>query len=263
MLIAPSRPDWRWARVAELSQYSDTQALARLSRDDAQTKRAFMFKRAFDRGAGDEYPELLAAHDVFIEDQYRRGILEGFILTGASNEEISEHNWIDPSVVQDYHDIFFDVREGLKRPGWICSAVFNGMPHKGAHAGDQIGMAHRFAWFGGFDLFKRMVTQGLAPAETQEVLKSITRDVLMKTSVESALSYGSRGDIAHEYMRMAFNKDNFENEEKSLDTDYEKAIDAFFSGIGISVADSTDQRNLEAPKQEPREADYEVVKDDR
>ncbi len=82
-LLAPDRPDWRWARVADLSRYSDMQALSRLKEEDETTQAAFKFKRSLDRGMGAAYPEFDAAHELFMNQPQDRTFMEILLLSGA------------------------------------------------------------------------------------------------------------------------------------------------------------------------------------
>lgn len=259
-LLAPNRPDWRWARVAELTEYIDAQALARLRKDDEPTRRAFRFKRALDRGFGaDEYPEIEAAYAIYLDEPHSRMCLEALLLAGAHDDQIQEHMWIDGSVIEAYHDIFFCVRPGLNKVAWVCSAVFGGFPHQGAHRSDRHGIALRLAWLGGYDVVETLMKDGFAPDRARVAMLTVMKDTMIKHAMETSLTLGNSYEVP-EWLRIVVESGKDEKV-AAADEDLLSAVDTFLDGYALSVADPTEERNLNLPKREARVADYEVIED--
>jgi hypothetical protein len=261
-LLAPDRVDWRWARIVELSQYSDTEALPRLKKEDEVTRRAFKFKRAFDKGLGDDYPEFNAAHYIYVNKHHTRHILEALLLAGASNSKILEYVWADvEDVIQAYHDLFFCVRAGLNKPAWICSTVFGGLPHQNVHQLDKHGIFLRLAWYGGLTVAEELIRGGTLTEEVRMQLRDVMKDALLRSATETALTLTSRSDQAPELLRITL--DSSEEDAGAKIGEYERAVADFMGDLSITVANPKDERNLSLPAREELDVEYEVINDGR
>ncbi len=249
MAIAPTRPDWRWVRVVELSEYVDSQVLPRLKGEDEGVKRLFKFKRAFDRGFGFEDSAHLSAHSLFHECFHQRLILESLIVAGGTNEDIKEFIEIDDEDIDAYVSAFFDIRG--RKPGTVCSMLFQGFPHKGTHPSDTLGLAHRVAWLCKLDVVKEMLSSGGLSDVNILAMRKMVNDTLMKNTAEIALTAASRGDLAHEFVKLTLDvgKDDKDEAGSSAD-DYVKAIENFTAGIGLTVAQPKTSATLEQPIKE-------------
>jgi hypothetical protein len=259
-LLAPDRVDWRWARVLELTQYSDTEALPRLRHEDEVTRRAFRFKRMFDKGLGDEFPEMHAAHHIYINQPHYKDILEVLLLSGASDEKILDYVWAKScGVITSYHDLFFAVRPGLSKPGWICASVFGGMPHQSVHHLDRHGIMLRMAWYGGLSVVEDMLKGGILSADVQDKLRSVMKDALLRNAAETALTLNNNSEQAPDLLRITMDMPSA-NSDKDV-SPLEEVVDDFLGGLTLTVADPTDKRNLSLPAKEVCDVDYEVLKD--
>lgn len=259
-LLAPDRPDWRWARVADLSQYSTTAALARLQDDDALTRRAYEFRRALDRGfVPAEYREIEAAYDIFMNRPDMRMQVEGLLIAGADDETIAYQAFSPSKVIELYHELFFWVRPGLNRSAWLNSAVFGGLPQMNAHMGDLRGTVLRLAMKIGAHAFLEMISAGLSTDTTTQQLKAMVNEVLMTQVAMMSFSASRSHELPEWVGKLMDQKDSGQGAGNS---DMDRAIDAFFDGLGISVADPTEQRNLELDAREERFGECEVVSHD-
>jgi len=260
-LLAPDRPDWRWARVAELSQYSNTAALARLQDEDELTRQAYEFRRALDRGMRAKFEAHDAAYEIFMNRRDLRLQVEGMIIAGASNEQVADAAFIpDTEVVEVYHDTFFWVRPGLNKPAWLNSVVFGGLPHMNSHLNDTSGTVLRLARKIGPEAFRDLIDGGLSADTTVTQLRRMTNEVLLAQMAMFSFAAGSGRDMP-EWMGKLIEKKEADVSQGGGEMD--KALDSFFSGLAISVADPTDERNLSLPAREARVADYEVVNNGR
>jgi len=259
-LLAPDRPDWRWARVAELSEYSNTAALARLQEEDEPTRLAYEFRRSLDRGCGDKYPLHDAAHELFMSRRDLRIQVEGLIIAGADDEHTAYATMTpDPKVIETYHDLFFWVRPGLDRPAWLNSVVFGGLPQMNAHPNDVSGTVLRLARKIGHVAFTELINGGLCSDMTVTDLRRMTQEVLLTQLATLSFGAGAGRDMPEWTARML---EIGPDASRGGSDGFEKAIDTFFDELAISVADPTDERNLSLPAREPRVADYEVVNDE-
>jgi hypothetical protein len=59
--------------------------------------------------------------------------LEALILAGKPVEKIARHVGLDPETVRWYERLWFDVRDRLRRPGWVAQAVIGSL-HQGSPA---------------------------------------------------------------------------------------------------------------------------------
>ncbi len=255
-MLFHTRPDHRWARVLDLSQYGESQAMARLSREDEPTRQAYLFYRDMARDMEDEHPELFIAYRLFNNEQAFRIMVEGLLIAGAEDEHIASIiGCDDPKIIQYYHDIFFDVRSKLDNPGWINAVIFQGMPHEGAHQGDRLGIMHRFAWFGGIELVEGLITRGLSNSSVIEKLMQMTKQILMRNAARTALTSSSNSEFAHEFLKLTLDDHRASSKEESnssVDEKFVGAVDTFFSKITLTVADPSAKGNLILPAREPR-----------
>lgn len=267
MLLAPSRPDWRWARATTLSEYGQSELAWRLPREDAFVRLAVQFLTAPGPIREDLVPEVAAAAELIVNRPHERAHLEGLILAGADNPKIMEYMEIPAQVIDMYSALFFDVRG--RKPSTVASMVFQGFAHKGTHPGDRLGIAHRIAWMGGVQIFERFITNGLMPDETRNLLKQFNIDVMLKNTAELIMTAGARGDQAVEFVKLSLDVEREEQEAKAEkaalaaasagpgEETLEAALSNFTSGLAISVADPTLEANLTMPKAEKRVAHYE------
>ena len=249
-LLAPDRPDWRWARVADLSQYSTTAALARLQHEDELTRQAYDFRRALDRGlVRGEFEAFDAAYQIFMNRPELRIHVEGLLIAGADNETVAHDAFSDEEVVEIYHELFFWVRPGLDRSAWLNSTVFGGMPHINANLHDIHGTSLRLARKIGVDAFRQLVGAGLSSETSVQQLRSMVNEVLLTQVAMMSFSAGTSRELPEWVGRLMDQKDAGSG---SGNPELDKAVDAFFEGFSVSVADPTEERNLSLPAQEER-----------
>jgi len=255
-LLGPDRPDWRWARVADLTQYSHTAALARLQREDELTRLVYDFRRALDRGMEEDYPELAAAYDLYMNHKQQRMLVEGLMLAGASNDKLCEYGFFNDKLLNYYHDVFFWVRPGLDKPIWLNAVIFGGMPHINAHHKDVTGTVHRLAWKLGADIFAELLKRGLSSDMNMIQVRSLAAEVLTTQLAMLSFSAGSGRDLPEWGARVL----DFAKDQKpgSDSTDIDSILDTLLGKDGISVADPTIQDNLSLPARELRAHEYSV-----
>lgn len=241
-MLAPNRPDWRWTVVTELLEYTDMQAFPRLKSHDTMTRKLFKYRRAEARNMGFEYPDMQAAVEIYQRRPHERMIVEALALAGADNDKILEYVECSSTDLEAYLAVFFDVRN--RRPGTVCSMLFQGMPHRGTHTHDQLGIMHRLAWFGKLPVVEKVLGQGLLGGEVQLLLRDILNDTLLKNSVETALTMGTRPDVAAELLKITL--DNTSPDDTNTDGGGElgKAVRSFMDNISLTVADPTEPHNL-------------------
>ena len=120
------RPDWRWNRAHALVQYRRN--ISR-TRDDYETGHVVRFLRKLLESPQDtesvkaEFPELFAAHFIYVNSGASRVELECRILARESPEEISAHLSVVPRCVEIYSSIFFDVRDRLDAKTYIWKQI--------------------------------------------------------------------------------------------------------------------------------------------
>jgi hypothetical protein len=255
----PLRPDWRWARAIELGEHSRQDSVGRLVKEDRMTNLLFDFHKKHGQMQGEDFPEIFQAHDYFQYQVKARVVIEGYLMAGATDEEIAESFGCPPGVVKIYHDAFFAVRPYLHKPGWIAAAVFGGFPHKGYNPGDQVGLAHRIGWFGKVDLFDKYLSMGLE-SETLRKISELTRQLLAAHSPEIALMAGHRPEQAAEMLKLTIGDGSPDTGRTGVGSaENAAAVEKFVSNLPISVANPTEERNLSLPERELRSHEYEVV----
>ena len=257
-LLAPDRPDWRWVRVVELSGYANAQAVARLQSEDRQTRKLYAFKRALDRGASDTYAVYHAAHYLHNSLPEQRFILEGMLLAGADNPRVAQQLALGDQgleVVQAYHDTFFEVRPYLDKPAWITAAVLEGPSYR-AHQHDRKGLTLRLAWLLGLQVFEELMFRAGRSTEAQSVICELVEGIMHSHVAELAFSAGSRSELPEWVGGFLGRVEDQRRKGGAGGDDYAEAISSFLGGMGLSVADPTDERNLSLPAREPRAVEY-------
>ncbi len=250
--LAPSRPDWRWARATVLSGQSDMRMAGRLPTEDPLVCQAVKFKRWFDRNMGPgEYSDVQAAHHVFLNDQFQRMYMEAWILAGATNEQVADQLWCGPGVVQWYHDLFFAVREGLNRPSWICATIFRGAPHRGLHKTDQHGLHLRLAWLGGYETLKLYVQSKTFDAPSIKLIREFMRANLLKCGVDLSFNSGLDPDSAMFVVSLLNEGKEESGASKSIIADHIAQLISETSSL-IGLAPPNAARNLTLGAREPR-----------
>lgn len=261
-LCAPDRPDWRWERIIELAEYSDTQAAARLQSEDESTQRGFRFKRQFDRGILDQdlFADVEAAHYTWLNQQSNRILLECFLITGAPDEEIAYEMYMHPDVVGTYHDLFFAVRPALERKGWMHSAVIGPHTAAGHHQHDRHGNALKMAYLVGKEVLLQMLGKDFGSPAMLAELSKVLRGTMVVMSTEQAIGGSFGYENGAELLRMSIDVANDSSSGDSGD-ELGDQVANFVKGLGLSVADPTEESNLRLPAREMREAEYEVTTD--
>lgn len=257
-LLLPDRPDWRWARAAELSQLSLSEASARLQSEDKETRLAYRFKRAFDHGEIDRYPMHHAAYQLYLENGMSRLFLEGMLLGGADNEAIMENApFCDEQILEVFHDLFFCVRPYRTKSSWVVSYVIRGSLNS-TNMHDRSGMSLRLAWLLGADVFSQMMMRGRLGEAGRSSVRDMVKDISYSQLAEFALSANSRHE-APEGLRMLIEWKHEAGSSGGSDDKMSDAISTFLGDMGITVADPTEASNLQLPAAEPRYIECEVV----
>ena len=260
---APSRTDWRWATISELNNVNDTKARSIIAAyHDDTCRRAYEFKRMRDPkiSVSVKYPDIAAAYDIYMGENLRRGLLEGYLLTGADDDRIAASFGCHPKTITSYHDIFFDVRPRLSAHAWITSSVFKDLPYTGVHKGDRQGMIHRIAWIGGLSAFEASISPRASVSDVFSIYQDVIERALAQNSVEIVLSGAGSPEVSSQFLATTMEKIKSNSERKGGgSSDYEEAVTAFVRGVGITVADPTISANLKLPARELREAEYEVT----
>jgi hypothetical protein len=142
--------DWRWAKVRTLR---DRPHLP-LNLEEPLLEQASSFAHELEQGAVEshctepkERNDLRDAYAIFAGDQPgQRGILEAWLLTGLSDEDIAAKTGQPASVIQMYEKLFFDVRDRLSYRSFVSLHVLNLYP---TPAADLASVLKFYAYNGG------------------------------------------------------------------------------------------------------------------
>lgn len=261
-MIAPDKPDWRWHLVTPLLEYSPSQAAPHVQRMDSATQRVYRFRRQFRNRLITTLPDFVNAHEVWMNRAYQRSVLEGLLIGGATDEVIQAEMEIGKDDIAAYVSMFFDVRG--RRKADIANMVFKGMPHKGFHAHDTLGVLHRIGWFGGYRLVQVILSQGLNADAEQQFCTNVCKDIMRRQLPEMGMGAGVQAQLAPEFLKLASDWDA-DKPAVSPTTELEdhiiKAVGEGVGKQGVSVADPTVEANLKLPAAEPCYVEtYEVRK---
>ncbi len=257
-MLAPGRIDWRWASAADATEYSDSEAVSKLQSADPATREAFLFKRALDAGLDvSRWPSYSAAYELYSSREKERLFVEGLLLAGAPNELVADMSACDPEDVQAFHDLFFDVRPRLDKPGWVVAHLFGGTLYGAINPRDKVAQLHRIAWLGGEDVFLSYYSGEWNP-KLGNNLAALIKGVLAKQSLLASMCITGRDEINIDVLRV-FLETTKEDIAKTVgggSKEQEAAVMEFIKSVPLTVADPTDQRNLNLPAREKRAHDY-------
>jgi hypothetical protein len=171
------RPGWRAERVMQLVEHQQPSLRPRFFDDHyVQAYRLFLIQSLVagaDKDQRDaailEYPQVCQAHRLYWQpDTERRLILEARLLTSESFAQIAERFATEPSAIDYYEKLFFNVRDRLQSSDWIAK-VIRGQPDErdtnphGVMTAAQRGYVYRlFGYYGGPLVLDAMIA-GLAP----------------------------------------------------------------------------------------------------
>lgn len=127
-------PHWRWLRALQ-ADTSGPRANARIDGPDGYKwiRRALKLKRNHAKAVGnpaklymlsEQDPALFWAHNMWTEDKIpTKWAIEAHVLADEPVEEIAQRIGADPSVVEAYEAVFFDVRSRLANREYIINVV--------------------------------------------------------------------------------------------------------------------------------------------
>lgn len=252
MSIAPDKTDWRWHKVTELLDYSHAKAVTLAKNLDPLTQKVYKFRRQFKDRLLPSLPDFVNAHEVWLQRPYQRAVLEGLILGGAPDDIIVTEMEIGADDIAAYIAMFFDVR-GRRRMD-VSNMVFQGMPNKGYHPQDRLGVMHRLGWFGGFKLLQAILSQGLNTNDMQVMCANVCKDIVRRQLPEFGMAAGMQAEFIPDFLKIANDWDS--GQSKSSGSDAEDAIKGLMDGIGgLDIADGSVKANLLLPAAEPCFAD--------
>jgi hypothetical protein len=262
MALAPGRLDHRFAVAVEASEFSQTEAQYRLRSADSVTRRAYQFKCAVDAGLDTgPWPDITAAYELFSNRPSERTFIEGLLLTGAPNPMVANLVGCDPEDVQAFHDLFFDVRARLDKPGWIVAQLFEGALYSNVNSRDKVGQLHRVAWLGGPDVFLAFYSSASDPM-TRKAIQEIQAGILTKCSLLASMNLVGRDEINVDLVRITLEaaKEDVAAAVAGGDEEVAQTMLSFIKSVPLLVADPTVEANLSLPAREKRAHEYLVTK---
>lgn len=144
-------------------------------------------------------PDIDSAHALWATDPYRRALLEGYMLAGATDDDIVSDLDVTTDLVAAYHACFFDVRHRKRHA--VAAMVFGGLPHKNYKSHDVIGIMHRLAWFGGLEAIRSVVGAG-GDAQHDQICEQVFYRIIRRQLPEVALSFAYAPEHVLETMRV-------------------------------------------------------------
>ena len=139
--------------------------------------------------------------------------------------------------------------------------VISTMPSKSGS--NWIHCARKVVPWSSWEVFEEMLgNTGFGEANMLESLARIARGMVMISATEQALSGSIAREQVPELLRISMDISQSARGGRSESDDVAARTAEFMKSLGVSVADPTDNRNLELPAREEREADYEVANHD-
>ena len=185
-------PDWCWQRAALLARNE----LQPSRVDDRTVKRATKFLRSLDRSetAGDTQllfnrdPALYWAHRLYQgqNEMYSlRAELEARILANDNPERMSTVTGLSEQAIQNYEQMFFDVRSRLKCSGFILHVIIGTALHRGFTERDYQILWKFYGYTYGPDVLEALITQRI-PSDLQGTFRDDEISSILRKSVLAA-----------------------------------------------------------------------------
>ncbi len=262
MSLAPARVDWRWALASDATEYTQTQALARLAGADPIVLDGYRFKRAADAGRPtDKWPAVESAYELKTNRPAERLFIEGMLLADADYAYIATMAGCSPDDVRAYHDLFFDVKTRLQSSAWVVGNLFQGALYQTMNVRDRIAQMHRLAWLGGVAVFEAYYTGRYDDEIRQKVVHSI-RDIMAKKTLLMVGCTEGGDETKLDMIRIFIDDTNKVVREvlggPGAEKEYGAAVMSFLSSVSMQVVNPADPANLTLPAREPRAAEYTV-----
>lgn len=123
-------PNWRWELVLHLNDSYDSNTV-----NDQLVNDAISFCKKINLATSVNeivsiqryYPDIYNSWTIFTHEEYERlkSELEAMLLTELSFEEVGKKLNLESSVVEKYHDLFFDVKDRLDNKAFILNSIFS------------------------------------------------------------------------------------------------------------------------------------------
>lgn len=180
-------PDWRWSRVKSLI----TDGKAPTAQDDKYVHRGYRFAKAVEDCDGSdtarysislEHKDMARAVGLFNNLSNRKYYLEALILCQDVGEnEIAEYLGLTPNTVRYYFKLFFDVRNYLSNPGYVCSRILEPAVMQSLADCKDPNIAWKIAGlFGGYEAVKACWELKDASPKVKQYYKSAGMTALLK-----------------------------------------------------------------------------------
>ncbi len=183
------------------------------------------------------------------------------ILADSNDDTIANLAACDSADIQAFHDLFFDVRSRLMKPGWVVAQLFGGSLYGSINPRDRVAQLHRIAWLGGQDIFLSYYSGDWNPTLATD-MSDLIKSVLAKQSLLASMCMVGRDEVNIDVLRVFLEttKEDVARTAAGGDEEQSRAILGFLKSIPLTVADPTDERNLTLPAQEKRAHEYLEVK---
>jgi hypothetical protein len=265
------RADWRWGQVCELSAMRETAARARLEEiNDLEITSAYEFKMFRDReiDVSDDYKCIQNAYALFTESPGLRSSLEAYLL--CSDLEITDivTKWnstkkakgLSLGDIHAYTSLFFDVRDILDKPDWICTLLFGdilGLIRDISNT-SRLGEHHRAGWLLGSSVLETYVNtkNALTGSALREALASQIEEIAYRQTLVASFCKTRGDERSLETMRsvLMMIKDRAVHALGGAGTadSNADAVMMFLKEVPFSVADPSLEANKKLPAREPR-----------
>ncbi len=269
------RADWRWGLVCDLSAMRETMARARLEEiNDLGVTAVYEFKMFRDReiDVGKDYRCIQNAYSLYTESPGLRSSLEAYLLCSDITMEDIVEKWkiISPKKtlalgdIYAYAETFFDVRDILNKPEWICTLLFGDILGliRDINNTSRLGEHHRAGWLLGSKILETYVDpkgalkSTLRGGDLREALASQIEEIAYRQTLIASFCKTRGDERSLETMRsvLMMIKDRAIHALGGVgngDTNAD-AVMTFLQEIPFSVANPSLEANKQLPARETR-----------
>lgn len=134
-----------------------------------------------------DYPLIYRAYSLNKDDRSVRWQIEAGLLTAATHEEIALYTGQQPSVVDTYAQIFYNIRPYLSAPGFVSNEVLLPAARHGLAERDYDFMFKTMAYFAGWETFKCFIECRELTPKSYHYVRSAFKANVMKLGWKASM----------------------------------------------------------------------------
>lgn len=184
VIISRNSPSWIWDTVCAMNDDNRTPPR---KQEYAALREGVYFLRRYDAASSSDvltlerdYPDLFAAHELYINPVGERWILEAGLLTDLTLAELGEYISQPEAVIKKYSEIFYNIRPRLGARGYVLNHIFMPAIRRGMNGRDFDFLYKTLAYCLGWTVFTEFIDAKAMSDGSRTLLEAAFRDRMLK-----------------------------------------------------------------------------------